>query len=88
MSRYLLDDDGYLPLYAPAPAQQYTPMAWPVRCAACPARTEYHGYGVVRAYGQIDLWMAGWRREPESGADYCPAHVPAAVAALGGPRCA
>jgi len=40
-----------------------------VRCGAA-AEVPYAGVPLVRA--QVSLWCDGWRRDPDSGYDYCP----------------
>lgn len=48
------------------------PPTWLIGCVGCPRRSRVPRGGIPQAQAQVELWCAGWRRDPDSGRDYCP----------------
>lgn len=71
----LFDIDLYRPrgpaLVAPIPR-----MMRRIVCAGCGGVAEVPLYGIPQVEGQVRLWLRGWRREPDTGRDFCPPCVP------------
>lgn len=47
-----------------------------VQCCGCGDAVEIARYGIAQVEGQIRLWCAGWRRNPDTAQDFCPACLP------------